>query len=170
MSDQNTFLLKAKEEIKQKIAEETKQLELIKKEQQELQRAKQGYADFYENLVHFFKESMEDFEVTEDELSDYFKENIDEVYQNYVQIRSDAIVEIDALSQYISHIKKQLAANQRTLKFYRSQYIDSDFFDECMPLVALYQDKIDTYNENIALTDDIIHKLGEISDKLVGWN
>ena len=34
----------------------------------------------------------------------------------------------------------------------------------------IYQDKIDTYNENIALTDDIIHKLGEISDKLVGWN
>lgn len=172
MSDEGnkTFLLKAKKEIEQKIKSETQQLSKVKKENEELTRSKMGYDNFYESLSNFIIESIEDFHVTEDDLPQYFKENIGETYENYVQIRVDALNEIDALNNYIDHCKREISSNKRTLKFYRSQYLDSDFFDECLPLVVLYQDKIDTYNENIQLTEDIIKKLGEISDKLVGWN
>lgn len=164
------FLLKAKREIEQKIKFETEQLGKVKKENEELTRSKVGYGEFYESLNKFITESIDDFHVVEDDLPQYFKENIGETYENYVQIRVDALNEIDALNNYIDHCKREISSNKRTLKFYRSQYLDSDFFDECLPLVVLYQDKIDMYEENIQLTEDIIKKLGEISDKLVGWN
>lgn len=165
-----TFLLKAKKEIEQKIKTQTQQLDKIRKEHEELSRSKMGYEEFYNNLNKFISESVDDFHVTENDLPQYFKANIGSTYENYVQIRVDALNEIDALKKYIIHCKHEISSNKRTLKFYRSQYLDSDFFSECLPLVVLYQDKIDTYEENIKLTENIIEKLNEISDKLVGWN
>lgn len=170
MSDENTFQMRAIKEIEQKIKDERLQLEKIQKESDELSRAEKGYAEFYEQLNNFFIESMQDFQVNEDNLPIYFKENIGEVYENYVQIRVDAITESENLEKYVEHCRHEILSNKRTLKFYRSQYMDSDFFKECLPLVEIYEKKINMYKENIETTDVIIKCLGKISDKLVGWN
>ena len=70
---------------------------------------------------------------------------------------------------YIDHCKRESNKNKRTLKFYRSQYLDSDFFEECLPLVQLYQEKIDIYTENINLTEKTIKHLEKIHKKLEKW-
>ena len=112
---------------------------------------------------------MQDFVVAEEDLPKYFRSNINDVYQNYAQIRRDAIDEINTLKKYINHCKKEINSNKRTLKFYRSQYMDSDFFDECLPLVEIYQKKIELYQENGKLTIKTIEKLEKIVEKLKGW-
>ena len=47
--------------------------------------------------------------------------------------------------------------------------MDSDFFDECLPLVEIYQKKIELYQENGKLTIKTIEKLEKIVEKLKGW-
>ncbi|WP_455645865.1 hypothetical protein [Methanosphaera sp.] len=167
---EKAFLSKVKREIEGKIKTETKEIEKIKEEHEELIRANHGYAEFYHELEHFIMDSMQDFSVTEEDLPKYFKSNINEVYQNYVQIRRDAFEEEETLKKYIDKCKRDVGANKRSLKFYKSQYMDSDFFDECLPLVTIYQDKIDLYEENQKLTLDIIEQLRKIADKLKGWD
>ncbi len=163
------FLLKAKQEIRQKIKTENKELEEINNETSELERAIKGYDKFYDDLNNFILESMQDFTVNEEDLPEYFKSNINEIYQNYVQIRKDAIDEIGSLNKYIEKTTRDINSNKRTLKFYRSQYMDSDFFDECMPLVDIYTKKIELYEKNLDLTKKIIKEIEKIADKLEGW-
>ena len=112
---------------------------------------------------------MQEFTTAEEDLPKYFKSHINGTYQEYVQIRKDALNEINALLKYIDHCKRQVNTNKRTLKFYRSQYMDSDFFDECLPLVEIYQEKIELYLENINLTEKTIEKLQKIVKKLEKW-
>lgn len=166
---QKEFLSKAKNEIKQRVDTENNALNTLKKEKDELINAIVGYTDYYDTLNKFIIESMQDFTCNEDDLPGYFKSNINEVYQNHVQIRKDALLEVDTLNKYIAHCDKEIKSNQRTLKFYRSQYLDSDFFDECLPLVNLYQEKIDIYNENKENTSKVIEILEKIAKKLEKW-
>ena len=166
---QNEFISKAKKEIQQKIKTETKVLDDLKNEKNELLSAVEGYENYYQNLNHFIIESMQEFTTAEEDLPKYFKSHINGTYQEYVQIRKDALNEINALLKYIDHCKRQVNTNKRTLKFYRSQYMDSDFFDECLPLVEIYQEKIDLYIENIKLTENTIEKLQKITKKLEKW-
>ncbi len=166
---QEEFISKAKKEIQQKIKTENKALDELNNEKKELMTAIQGYENFHHDLRHFFIESMQDFVVAEEDLPKYFRSNINDVYQNYAQIRRDAIDEINTLKKYINHCKKEINSNKRTLKFYRSQYMDSDFFDECLPLVEIYQKKIELYQENGKLTIKTIEKLEKIVEKLKGW-
>lgn len=163
------FLSKIKEEISQKIKTENKNINELSDENKELSQSKEGYINFYNELKNFIINSMQDFTLNEEDLPLYFKSNISEVYQNYSQIRLDAINEIELLQEYTEHCKKELTANQRSLKFYRSQYFDSDSFDECLPLVNIYQEKIDLYEKNIRLTSEIIVSLEKIVDKLKNW-
>ena len=58
----------------------------------------QGYENFHHDLRHFFIESMQDFVVAEEDLPKYFRSNINDVYQNYAQIRRDAIDEINTIT------------------------------------------------------------------------
>ncbi len=163
------FISKAKKEILERIKKETKMLDDLKKEKNELINAIDGYENYYQNLSHFIIESMQEFTKTEEDLPKYFKSHINGTYQEYVQIRLDALNEIKALSRYIQHCKREINNNKRTLKFYRSQYLDSDFFDECLPLVEIYQEKIELYEENIKLTENTIEKLQKIAKKLENW-
>lgn len=163
------FLSKIKEEISQKIKTENENIKKLSDENNELSQSKEGYINFYNELENFVINSMQDFTLNEEDLPSYFKSNINEVYQNYSQIRLDAIEEIERLQEYITYCKKELTTNQRSLKFYRSQYFDSDFFDECLPLVNIYQEKIDLYENNIELTSQIIVSLEKIADKLKNW-
>ena len=163
------FISKAKKEIQQKIKTETKAVITLEKEKKELTNAIEGYENYHHNLQHFIIKSMQDFTVNEEDLPKYFKSNINGTYQEYVQIRQDAIKEIASLRKYIEYCKREAKTNERTLKFYRSQYMDSDFFDECLPLADLYQKKIDLYNENIILTEKTIEKLEKIVKKLENW-
>ena len=163
------FISKAKKEIQQKIKTETKAVITLEKEKKELTNAIEGYENYHHNLQHFIIKSMQDFTVNEEDLPKYFKSNINGTYQEYVQIRQDAIKEIASLRKYIEHCKHEAKTNERTLKFYRSQYMDSDFFDECLPLAELYQQKIDLYNVNIILTEKTIEKLEKIVKKLENW-
>lgn len=163
------FLSKIKEEISQKIKTENENIKKLSDENNELSQSKEGYINFYNELNNFVINSMQDFTLNEEDLPSYFKSNINEVYQNYSQIRLDAIEEIERLQDYINYCKKELTTNQRSLKFYRSQYFDSDFFDECLPLVNIYQEKIDLYEKNIELTSKIIVSLEKIADKLKNW-
>lgn len=171
MSDnaQNDFILKAKKEIELRIKTEKKELSQLNTEKEELINAINGYENYHHELEHFMEDNAKDFHITQDELPSYFKSNINDIYQNYVQIRIDAQDEIKTLQKYVEHCKKEANNNQRTLKFYRSQYLDSDFFDECLPLVQLYQEKIDLYNENITLTEKTIKQLEKIEKKLENW-
>ncbi|OED30184.1 hypothetical protein [Methanosphaera sp. WGK6] len=164
------FLSKIKKEIEGKIKTETKEIEKIREEHEELIRASNGYDAFYHELEHFITDSMQDFSVTEENLPKYFKSNINEVYQNYVQIKQDAFEEEETLKKYIDNCKRNIGTNKRSLKFYRSQYLDSDFFEECLPLVTIYQEKIDLYKENQEMTHNIIEKLRKIANKLSDWN
>lgn len=164
------FLSKAQKEIKQRIKTENKELEKLRLEEDELIHAIEGYTNFYNDLTKFFEESSNDFNIEPDKLHMYFKSNINEVYQNYVQIKRDALDEIDILQKYIQKNKRDLNSTRRTLKFYRSQYMDSDFFDECLPLVELYEQKINIYENNEKNTLIIIEKLNEIIDALKDWN
>ncbi len=166
---QNEFISKAKKEITQRIKTETKAVEELNKEKNELEVAIKGYANYYHELEHFFEDNAKDFNITLDELPNYFKSNINDIYQNYVQIKQDALEEITTLTKYINHCKREEKNNQRTLKFYRSQYMDSDFFEECLPLVELYQQKIDLYQENVTLTEKTIKNLEKIVKKLEKW-
>lgn len=166
---QENFLKNVKKEINQKIKTENKVLKELKKEKEELERAIKGYSNFYDELEKFIIESMQDFSQNEEDLPKYFRSNINDVYQNYVQIKQDAKTEIETLTKYINHCKKEEISTQRTLKFYRSQYLDSDFFDECLPLVAIYQEKIDIYQENQELTKNTIKELQKIEKKLERW-
>lgn len=166
---QNEFISKAKKEIEQRIKTETKALTQLNTEKEELINAVKGYENYHHNLEHFIEDNAKDFNIKTEELPEYFKSNINDVYQNYVQIRLDAIEEKETLQKYIEHCKREANNNQRTLKFYRSQYMDSDFFEECLPLVQLYQEKIDIYNENIKLTEKTIEKLEKIEQKLEKW-
>lgn len=163
------FISKAKKEIQQKIKTETNALNDIKKEKNELLSAVEGYENYFQNLNRFIIESMQEFTVNEEDLPKYFKSHINETYQEYVKIRKDALNEIDALLKYIKHCKRQVNNNKRSLKFYSSQYVDSDFFDECLPLVEIYQEKIELYLENIKLTENTIEKLQKIIKKLEKW-
>lgn len=169
MSNKDTFISKAKKEIKKRIKDETKSLEQLKTEEEELINALKGYSDFDGELEKFLDESCKDFKVDKEKLPEYFKSNINEVYQNYSQIRKDALDEIIILKKYIEKIKKDSAASQKTLKFYRSQDMDSDFFDECLPLVELIEEKLEIYQKNEELTINIIKKLEEIHKKLEKW-
>lgn len=168
-NSQNEFISKVKKEIEQKIKTETKTLKQLNTEKEELTNAINGYEKYYHELEHFLEDSAKDFNISQDKLPEYFKGNINDIYQNYVQIRQDAQEEIKTLQKYIEHCKREANNNQRTLKFYRSQYMDSDFFEECLPLVQLYQEKIDTYNENITLTEKTIKQLEKIEQKLEKW-
>ena len=67
------------------------------------------------------------------------------------------------------HCKKEIQTNQRSLKFYKSQYSDSDIFSECLPLVDVYEKKIELYEKNIQKTNDIISTLDEIINILSNW-
>lgn len=163
------FISQAKKEIQQRINTETKAVANLENEKKELLNAIEGYENYYQNLCQFIIKSMQEFTQIEEDLPKYFKSNINGTYQEYVQIRKDAINEIDALTKYIKHCKREVNNSKRTLKFYRSQYMDSDFFDECLPLVKLYQEKIDLYTENIKLTEETIEKLQKISKKLEKW-
>lgn len=163
------FLSKAQKEINQRIKKENKELEKLQVEEKELINAIDGYSNFYNELSKFIDESCSDFEVEKDKLADYFKSNINEVYQNYVQIKQDALDEIQILRKYIEKNKRELNTTKRTLKFYRSQYLDSDFFEECLPLVVLYEDKIKIYENNEKNTLTIIDKLEEIIKILKDW-
>ena len=73
------------------------------------------------------------------------------------------------LEKYIIKNKRDLNNTQRTLKFYRSQYMDSDFFEECLPLVEIYEEKISIYENNEKNSLLIIEKLKEILKKLKDW-
>ncbi|RAP47579.1 MAG: hypothetical protein BZ135_02080 [Methanosphaera sp. rholeuAM6] len=166
---QEEFISNAKKEIKQKIKSETKVLEKLKKEKGELTNAIEGYDIYYHNLERFIIQSMQEFTQNEEDLPKYFKSHINGTYQEYVQIRQEGIKEMESLKKYINHCKREAKTNERTLKFYRSQYMDSDFFDECLPLVDLYQQKIELYNGNIELTVKTIEKLEKIVKKLEKW-
>ncbi|WP_323735676.1 hypothetical protein PXD04_07200 [Methanosphaera sp. ISO3-F5] len=166
---QNEFISKAKKEIEQRIKTETKTLKLLNTEKKELINAIQGYKNYHHELEHFIEDNAKDFKTTPEELPEYFKSNINDVYQSYVQIKQDAKEEIQTLQKYITHCKKETNTNQRTLKFYRSQYMDSDFFDECLPLVQIYQEKIEIYQENITLTEKTIKELEKIEKELEKW-
>lgn len=163
------FISKAKKEIQQRIDTETEAVTKLENEKNELLNAIEGYENYYQNLNKFIIKSMQEFTQVEEDLPNYFKSHINGTYQEYVQIRKDAINEIDALSKYINHCKREANNTKRTLKFYRSQYMDSDFFDECLPLVEIYQKKIDLYMENIKLTENTIEKLQKIIKKLEKW-
>lgn len=167
---ENDFISKAKKEIQRKIKNEQKSLDTLNIEYNELKNAIVGYSNFYDELCNFISESVEDFQVSEEELSDYFRSNINEVHQNYLNIKQDAKDEINVLEKYLEKNKKDLNSTKRTLKFYRSQYLDSDFFDECLPLVELYQEIISKYEENEKNTLIIIEKLNLIIKKLENWN
>lgn len=166
---QEDFLFNVKREIKQKIKTENKDLEELNKEKEELESAVKGYSNYYDELEKFIIESMQDFSQNEEDLPSYFRSNINEVYQNYVHIKHDAKEEIDTLTRYMDDCKRKQNSTKRTLKFYRSQYLDSDFFEECLPLVALYQEKIDLYEENYKLTQQTIKELEKIFKKLENW-
>lgn len=166
---QKEFFSRAKQEVQQKINTETKVLGELNKEKEELNTAINGYDNYYHELKHFIIESMQDFTCIEEDLPKYFKSNINEVYQNYAQIRLDAIEEAETLNKYIKHCEKQIKNNERTLKFYSSQYTDSDFYEECIPLVDLFKEKIDLYKQNIELTEQTIEKLEKIIEKLENW-
>lgn len=166
---EKAFISKAKKEIQQRLSTETKAVNNLENEKNELLNAIEGYENYYQNLNSFIIKSMREFTQLEEDLPKYFRSNINGTYQEYVQIRKDAINEMDALSNYIKHCKRERNNNKRTLKFYRSQYMDSDFFDECLPLVEIYQKKIDLYTENIKLTENTIEKLQKISKKLEKW-
>ena len=166
---ENEFISKAKKEIQQRLSTETKVVANLENEKSELLNAIEGYENYYQNLNKFIIKSMQEFTQVEEDLPNYFKSNINGTYQEYVQIRIDALNEIDALTKYIDHCKREANNSRRTLKFYRSQYMDSDFFDECLPLVQIYQQKIDLYMENIKLTETTIEKLQKISKKLEKW-
>lgn len=166
---QEEFISKAKKEIQQKIKTETKTLTTLEKEKEELTNAIEGYENYYHNLEHFIIKSMQEFTVNEEDLPKYFKSHINGKYKEYAQIRQDGIKEVESLNKYINHCKREAKTNERTLKFYRSQYMDSDFFEECLPLVDIYQQKIELYNENIELTKKTIEKLEKIIRKLERW-
>ncbi len=167
---ENKFLLKAKQEIQHKIKLETQSIDKVKTEKVELTNAKRGYENFLNDLDHFILESMQDFSVTEEDLPKYMKSNLGEIYQNYLQVKKDTYTESEKLKKYIEHCKREVGNNKRSLKFYKSQYMDSDFFDDCLPLINLYEEKIDLYNENQKLTQDVIDELSKIAKKLELWN
>lgn len=169
MSKDNNFILKAKKEIKKRIKDETKILEQLRKEYEELINALKGYTDFDKELEKFIDESCSNFNVDKEKLPKYFKSNINEVYQNYSQIRKDALDEIEILKKYIEKIKKDSTTSQKTLKFYRSQDMDSDFYDECLPLIEIIEEKLEIYRKNEDITLDIISKLEQIHKKLEKW-
>jgi hypothetical protein len=166
---QKEFISNAKKEVQQRINTENKAIIELNKEKTELIEAIRGYDAYNKELKRLFIECMQNFTVTEEDLPKYFKSNISESYENYVQIRLDAIEEINTLKKYISHCKREINNNKRKLKFYKSQYLDSDFFEECLPLVELYQQKIDLYKENIQLTEKTIEQLLKIVKKLKNW-
>ncbi|MDO5825659.1 MAG: hypothetical protein BZ137_02750 [Methanosphaera sp. rholeuAM130] len=166
---ENEFLSNAQKEIKRRIKNENKELETLHVEEKELTDAIKGYSDFSTELKKFLEESSKDFNLDIDELPRYFKSNINEVYRNYVQIRQDALDEIQVMEKYVIKNKRQLKDTERTLKFYRSQYMDSDFFEECLPLVELYEEKIRIYQNNEKNTLVIIEKLKEIIRALKDW-
>lgn len=112
---------------------------------------------------------MHDFSVSEEDLPKYFRSNINEVYQNYVQIRKDAYDEEDELTQYINHCIREVNKNKRSLKFYKSQDEDSEFYQDCLPLINIYEKKIELYTDNQQMTREIIEKLRKIADKLKNW-
>ncbi|AWX32276.1 hypothetical protein [Methanosphaera sp. BMS] len=163
------FLSKAQKEVQQRIKKENKELETLHVEEKELTDAIEGYSKFYDDLVKFLQESSNDFNIEIEDLPRYFKSNINEVYRNYVQIKQDALDEIQVLEKYIIKNKRDLNNTQRTLKFYRSQYMDSDFFEECLPLVEIYEEKISIYENNEKNSLLIIEKLKEILKKLKDW-
>lgn len=163
------FLSKAQKEVQQRIKKENKELKSLYVEEKELTDAIEGYSKFYDDLTNFLLESSKDFNIEIDEVPRYFKSNINEVYRNYVQIKQDALDEIQILEKYIIKNKRDLNSTKRTLKFYRSQYMDSDFFDECLPLVELYEEKIRIYENNEKNSLLIIEKLKEIIKKLKDW-
>lgn len=163
------FVSKIKREIKDKINTEKKQITDINNEHDELVKAKEGYDNFLEELKKFIIENMQDFQVTEEDLPKYFKSNINEVFENYSQIRTDALYEIEKLNNFIFYCNNEVSANKKSLKFYRSQYFDSDLFEECLPLVEIYEKKIMLYEENIELTNDVIRSLEKIENKLKNW-
>jgi hypothetical protein len=160
---------KAQKEIEGKIRQETKSFEEEQGEQEELIKAKEGYQNFYENLCSFITESMVDFTVNEEELGSYFKSNINSVYQNYINIRKDAVSEIERLQKYSAEKKRYKSTKKRSLKFYKSQDLDSDFFSNCMPLIEIYQKEVDLIIENIAITQQILDLLKKIEEKLESW-
>ena len=166
---QKEFISNAKKEIQQRIKSETKKLDELNNEKEELTNAIEGYKNYYSNLKRFIIQSMQNFTTNEEDLPKYFKSNINGTYQEYVQIRQDALKEIDALTKYIDHCKREINNTQRTLKFYSSQYRDSDFFEECLPLVDIYKEKIELYGENIILTEKTIEELKKIAKKLEKW-
>ena len=166
---ENEFLSKAQKEVQQRIKTENKELESLRVEEKELIDAIEGYSTFLNDLTKFLDETSRDFKVEISDLPGYFKSNINEVYRNYVQIRLDALDEIEVLEKYIESNKRKLNDTKRTLKFYRSQYLDSDFFDECLPLVVLYEDKIRIYENNEKNSMLVIEKLNEVITALKNW-
>lgn len=163
------FKANIQKEVTKRIKTESKKLDELKVEHEELIRAIEGYGNFLNELDSFFSESCEDFDITTEEMPGYFKSNINEVYQNYSQIRTDAIDEVNVLQKYIESNKKGLNETKRSQRFFRSQYLDSDSFNECYPLVEVYDEEIKIYEENEKNTMEIISKLEELIDKLKDW-
>ena len=65
---QKEFISKAKKEIQQRIKTETKELDNLKKEKNELLSAVEGYENYFQNLNHFIIQSMQEFTTNEEDL------------------------------------------------------------------------------------------------------
>ena len=113
---------------------------------------------------------MADFDVSKEDLGPYFRRNVNEVFQHYQNIKEDAKTEIEILNKFKLEKDKELKEKLRTQKFFRSQYLDSDFFTSCLPLVELYQKEIDCLNNILELVPVIIGCLEEIVSNLDSWD
>jgi len=169
MSSENMFQSKVEKEIKQRIRKVNKELDELRIEEEELTRAYDGYTRFYDDLCLFISKNMENFSLSEDELPYYFRSNINTVYYEYVQIRVDAIEEVEIIEKYIEKNRKNKSSTLRTLKFFKSQYMDSDFYETCNPLIKLYEKQLCIYDKNEEYCVKIIDVLSKVIEKLAQW-
>ncbi|MDO5851845.1 MAG: hypothetical protein Q4Q23_05100 [Methanobacteriaceae archaeon] len=169
-NEKTSFIEKAEKEIKSRCVKEEKNIKKLDEELKELERSNKGYSRFLKELDEFLEESMNDFNVSKEDLGPYFRRNINEVFQSYLNIKEDAITEINVLNNFKLKKDKQLKETLKTQKFFRSQYLDSDFFTSCLPLVELYQKEIDTLNDILKLLSTILQILKEIVSNLKSWD
>ena len=166
---QEEFISKAKKEIDHKMDMENKQIDKLKSNNDKIIKAIKGYSDFYNELNIFLNESKDDFGIEESEIPEYFKSNINEVYQNYANIKLDALDEISNQEHYIQSLKQGVKKAKKSLKFYESQDKESDFYEICHPLIELYHIEIDLFNQNEESSLKMINELEKISKKLDKW-
>ena len=158
-----------KKEIDYKIKMENRQIDKLKSNDDKNIRAIKGYSDFYNELTIFLNESRDDFGIEEAEIPEYFKSNINEVYQNYANIKLDALDEISNQEHYIQSLKQGIKKAKRSLKFYESQDRESDFYEICHPLIEVYNMEIELFNKNEESSLKMINELEKISKKLDKW-